>query len=85
MVTRLLRGCAWVEWVGYEVETMLENGSETHEIERTLHILRRRCKSDSVPIANCILEHDLSSKVTYKMHMNASTISCHFLQYAQKG
>lgn len=27
MVTRLLRGCAWVEWVGYTVETMKENGS----------------------------------------------------------
>lgn len=29
MVTRLLRGCAWAEWVGYEVETMMENGSKT--------------------------------------------------------
>lgn len=29
MVTRLLCGCAWVEWVSYEVERMMENGSET--------------------------------------------------------
>lgn len=29
MVTRLLRGSVWVEWVAYEVETITENGSET--------------------------------------------------------